>query len=695
MCRMTKYCWLLVAPMSICTLPAHAESAGAPAVILYVDDTATGANDGSSWADAFTDLQAALDAAEATGGAIVEIRVAEGVYKPSRRTDPKDPRSATFALASGTRILGGFNVTGSSSQRDWEAHPTVLSGDLLGDDQPGFSNRSDNALHVVQSVDFCPQNGLIFLDGVTVRGGHSDEATYNFGAGLMAYGGVILENCAFEDNWTGPAAAEGTVAHSNGGGAVTVFGGYDTKDLDTRFNWRNCHFIGNSTSGTGGAVMLAGINIEFEKCLFQGNKGSSAGAFGFEHLGSLAFRNCKFISNQAESGAGAILAAYIISDFNIERCEFLQNEGGMGGAILVSGGAQRFIVNDTLFEKNLSRTNGGAIQLSTDYTPTFEIAGCRFIDNEALNAGGAIYTDGSLISGSVLISKTEFSRNDALYGGAIYTNEQNFQLSDATFDGNRATIGGGIAARESRVQADRCVFHTNYAVAGGAVSVISEPSTLHFYDSLFYHNRADLYGGAIAGGSGELFIVRSTIAQNNSSKLGAGLIAGPQTVITNSVIWENATAGRNPSLADEKDQIEGVPTIDYSIVKGWSGSWGGQGNSGSDPLFVGRPSGNGEYEFRLQPPSPARNAGDLDYVPTFGDTDLDGHARVLCGRVDMGAYESGFGDADCDGVVDASDFAIWVACAEGEIDAAACDAMDSDADGDFDLKDFAAIQYLH
>ncbi len=46
--------------------------------ILYVDAGASGANDGSVWADAFTDLQDAL-AAAARGD---EIWVAEGVYKP-------------------------------------------------------------------------------------------------------------------------------------------------------------------------------------------------------------------------------------------------------------------------------------------------------------------------------------------------------------------------------------------------------------------------------------------------------------------------------------------------------------------------------------------------------------------------------------------------------------------------------------
>ena len=48
------------------------------AKIIYVDDDADGANNGSSWTDAFNYVQDALTDAQ-TGD---EIRVAQGVYRP-------------------------------------------------------------------------------------------------------------------------------------------------------------------------------------------------------------------------------------------------------------------------------------------------------------------------------------------------------------------------------------------------------------------------------------------------------------------------------------------------------------------------------------------------------------------------------------------------------------------------------------
>ena len=67
------------------------------AVDLYVDSTATAADDGSSWTDAFSSLQSALGAASA--GDV--IHVAEGTYTPG--PDETD----TFTIIVELTLLGG------------------------------------------------------------------------------------------------------------------------------------------------------------------------------------------------------------------------------------------------------------------------------------------------------------------------------------------------------------------------------------------------------------------------------------------------------------------------------------------------------------------------------------------------------------------------------------------------------------
>src|SRR5687767_6457375 len=85
--------------------------------VIYVDDTAAGpARDGATWATAYADFQEALTAASASTEAD-EIRVASGTYRPTTRTIPSDPRSATFSLARGVSILGGY-PDGGGTRRD-------------------------------------------------------------------------------------------------------------------------------------------------------------------------------------------------------------------------------------------------------------------------------------------------------------------------------------------------------------------------------------------------------------------------------------------------------------------------------------------------------------------------------------------------------------------------------------------------
>ena len=121
---------------------------------IYVDADASGANDGSSWADAYNYLQDALadansgdeihvaqDALTDASSALkpLEISVAEGIYTPdSNSADPggSGDRTATFQLINGVTLKGGYAGFGEPepNAHDVELYETILSGDLDGND---------------------------------------------------------------------------------------------------------------------------------------------------------------------------------------------------------------------------------------------------------------------------------------------------------------------------------------------------------------------------------------------------------------------------------------------------------------------------------------------------------------------------------------------------------------------------------
>lgn len=162
--------------------------------IIYVDQNASGLNNGSSWTNAFTDLQSAL--AAATPG--YEIWVAAGTYKPTTGTD----RSVSFSLKNDVAIFGGFlGYEALQSDRNPQLNLTILSGDIGA---PG--DTTDNSIHVVQARNI---NSTAILDGFTIYGGNANGLrTDNVGAGMYNYfSAPTLKDLIFDRNAAGSGAA--------------------------------------------------------------------------------------------------------------------------------------------------------------------------------------------------------------------------------------------------------------------------------------------------------------------------------------------------------------------------------------------------------------------------------------------------------------------------------------------------------
>ena len=203
---------------------------GTPLTRLYVDGIATtGANDGSTWEDAFLELADALRFAEGNPE-VEEIWVAYGIYKPKHRAsdgsaaNPAD-RDNAFKLVPNVKIYGGFygNETAVSErdlrnsdyvdvfgQDDGDAYATILSGDFEGNDTPDFASHTENAYHVVLSLG---EVGSALLDGVTITGGYANTETgitvgaqnvnRGSGAGMVIISSApMLNNIFFRQNKT-------------------------------------------------------------------------------------------------------------------------------------------------------------------------------------------------------------------------------------------------------------------------------------------------------------------------------------------------------------------------------------------------------------------------------------------------------------------------------------------------------------
>jgi hypothetical protein len=242
--------------------------------ILYVNDDASGNNDGSSWADAFNDLQDALNQARNNPG-IAQIWVAEGTYKPTTGMD----RGISFSMVNGVAMYGGFPNTGNPgmAQRDWETNVTTLSGDIDGD-----NTLANNSLLVMNNSGL---NSSTLIDGFTITGGNNE----NFLGGGMSNNTLCnhtISNCRFVEN-----------AAFFGGGMVNSG---SSSPLIT-----NCIFSGNSAiaGGVGGGILnLTGCTPSIINSLFSGNSANAGGAI-FNDSATPTIINCTFYGNIAILGS--------------------------------------------------------------------------------------------------------------------------------------------------------------------------------------------------------------------------------------------------------------------------------------------------------------------------------------------------------------------------------------------------------
>ena len=247
---------------------------------IYVNSGATGGNNGTSWSNAYVNLQSALT--EASSGH--EIWVAAGTYYPSIRVEGHEDREKAFQMINGVGIYGGFNGTETTlDQRDVQNNQTILSGNI-GNPEYVY----DNCYHVFNHPAGTNLEESAILDGFTISDGNQeysdiDGIEHPYGGGMFnVQSSPTVTNCTFRNNF----------ADYDGGGMC---------------NWSgnpaviNCIFTGNTTNGEGGGMLNEQSSPTVTNCTFNGNSAYYGGGMS-NSSSNPTVTNCILWDNTASSG---------------------------------------------------------------------------------------------------------------------------------------------------------------------------------------------------------------------------------------------------------------------------------------------------------------------------------------------------------------------------------------------------------
>ncbi|MBQ9025486.1 MAG: right-handed parallel beta-helix repeat-containing protein, partial [Methanobrevibacter sp.] len=288
----------------------------------------------------------------------------------------------------------------------------------------------------------------------------------NGGAVLLTADKGRVENSSFIDNF------------ARRGAGLSVFNNNGVVN-NCNFTNNSVKFINQKYGPEGAGIYINGAKGTISNCKFENNTVIYDTA-STDHLG------------------GGI---YIGGDNNIVRdCKFIANNATYGAGVYSSNDAHNTQIINSTFEKNIALYSGASGAGIVSVGPNPKIISCNFTKNYSDHVGGGIYIDlsNTVTKNAGYITDCRFINNSAKNaGGAIHLrdrNEMNFMthISNVTFENNTATTGGALSVN-GPVNVTNSKFTGNNATKGSAIRVAADKSTTNLYleNVTFKNNRAD------------------------------------------------------------------------------------------------------------------------------------------------------------------------------------------------------------
>ena len=296
---------------------AYEAAASSSPKTIYVNANATGANNGTSWTNAYLKFQDAFLECGDT------IKIAEGTYK-----FVLDSNRVIMNLRNRLKILGGYPSSGSpgNSLRNPAMYKSIISGYI-----DSITKKRNERLFLGENLDSTFYlDGLIFEKFGAPEYWHNWEGTFN----IVTIPGIIkLKNCnnislnnlefnnnsdyIFFNNCSNIKLRNSKFFHNGGTGSVYIIKSKNIELKGVSFKDTSVVYKGDVVTSSQ-AVIIDSSSFVIDGCSFENkvfitNITTDNGACIETMRGSLGkIKNCKFTSNFANIGSAISASSSII-----------------------------------------------------------------------------------------------------------------------------------------------------------------------------------------------------------------------------------------------------------------------------------------------------------------------------------------------------------------------------------------------
>ena len=490
------------------------------AVRLKAD--ATGLNDGTSWANAFTNAHDAVAAAIEGDGIVY---AAGGKYVCTNK----------FTVARDFAIYGGFAGASESEtldDRDPAAHPTVFSGDVAGDDY--WVNRligatkDSNGTAIWNGLEFIPPpDEVIYSRPADKDFSDNTDIFFDQTAGDLTLDGVAITG------FKGVNTTDDTAFRFSGGGTLTMNG---------------VRYVGNAGALSGGkklyAIRVIGSTFVAKGCAFVGNaQGIYVKPAAAAHTTSA--ENCTFSHAYVHDGcAGAVFmasasASLTLTDCTIRRCYYVDGQNTYNGATLLRSMGPLMMTRCAVEDNRLTVNADRMAYIEGSATITDCVFRRNIRNSNALTAPSGVlgfYGQSARIINGCLFEDNEYTSTKADASGnyctasCVMSHWGTLSVLNTTFRNNSVTCPEGSE---------------NYACTVGCQSWYNAGGSILYYAGLAVVNCIFDGNTATAGSAGK----SGEIACNDrTAEYCAAKNGTPTVAIANTVTWPAATDGQGVVL---------------------------------------------------------------------------------------------------------------------------------------------------